>query len=413
MAISLYILSEGSVAANYGIGTFLREMVDFFQDKREFVITMIEFQSNVVAEFTVENMGAYSSIKIPAVRISGVERDSNRYYSNAWSLIKTQIEPTRNMLFHFNYYQEFPLIRMIRNDFPDSRICFTIHYQMWALQLKGNVRLFREILHKSDEEITTDEKDILIEYRNEKRLLDAVDAVICMSQYTFDLLLEDYGVRESKLVLIYNGLHDMYTPITPKQRLCLRRKMHFADDEKIILFVGRLSPEKGVDYLIEAFKLLLKKIKCQLVIVGDGDISYCLKLCAGVWKRVTFTGRIEKKCLYDFYKVADIGIMPSFHEQCSYVAIEMLMFNLPLIVSTSTGLCETLVDDKSKIHIIEKEKESTISVKNLSMLIMERLRCHPIDGRKRFLEEYNLPIMGNKYLSLYKSLFHQNNDKFA
>ena len=49
---------------------------------------------------------------------------------------------------------------------------------------------------------------------------------------------------------------------------------------------------------------------------------------------------MDKNLLFEFYQIADVGVMPSFHEQCSYVAIEMMMMGVPLITSDSTGLKE-------------------------------------------------------------------------
>lgn len=73
--------------------------------------------------------------------------------------------------------------------------------------------------------------------------------------------------------------------------------------------------------------------------------------CDDIYMNVIWTGLINKEKLYELYTIADMGIMPSFHEQCSYVAIEMMMHGLPIIGSTSTGLYEMIENNITGLHI--------------------------------------------------------------
>ena len=101
-----------------------------------------------------------------------------------------------------------------------------------------------------------------------------------------------------------------------------------------------LVEEKGLGYLIKAFRMLLKKNPdCRLVIAGDGDLSkyiYESRYCS----KITFVGKLPHKELYLLYQIADIGVLPSLMEQCSYTVIEMLMFGLPIIGTTTPGISE-------------------------------------------------------------------------
>ena len=62
-------------------------------------------------------------------------------------------------------------------------------------------------------------------------LFKETDKIICLARYTYTLLREEYGIPEEKLVLIYNGLKDEYIPISPEERLSIRRKLFFRDNE--------------------------------------------------------------------------------------------------------------------------------------------------------------------------------------
>ena len=96
--------------------------------------------------------------------------------------------------------------------------------------------------------------------------------------------------------------------------------------------------------MIKAFRMLLKKNPdCRLVIAGDGDLSkyiYESRYCS----KITFVGKLPHKELYLLYQIADIGVLPSLMEQCSYTVIEMLMFGLPIIGTTTPGISEMIED---------------------------------------------------------------------
>ena len=148
-------------------------------------------------------------------------------------------------------------------------------------------------------------------------------------------------------------------------------------EEKIILFVGRLDEIKGLGELIFTFKKLLQiDPYCHLVIVGDGFYSYYLNSCNPTWNKITFTGKLNKEDLYKLYQIADIGVLPSFHEQCSYVAIEMMMYGIPLVASTSTGLSEMIEDGVSGYHIpiIEYENHTDLNTYELQSKLLILLK---------------------------------------
>ena len=157
--------------------------------------------------------------------------------------------------------------------------------------------------------------------------------------------------------------------------------------------------------MIRAFKLILNnRPHARLIIIGDGEYNQYLNECKDCWEKITFTGRLDRKTVYNFYQIADVGVMPSFHEQCSYVAIEMMMFGLPLAVSTSTGLSEMVHDELEpfKVQVIALEKSASINPEELATKIMNILQnLEFINGiRNNYLEKFTCHTMGNKYLTM-------------
>ena len=110
--------------------------------------------------------------------------------------------------------------------------------------------------------------------------------------------------------------------------------------------------------------------------MGDGNYYKYLPLCRDCFGKITFAGKVDKELLSVFYQISDVGVMASFHEQCSYVAIEMMMYGIPLVASTSTGLSEMIEDGVSGYHIpiIEYENHTDLNTYELQSKLLILLK---------------------------------------
>ena len=159
-----------------------------------------------------------------------------------------------------------------------------------------------------------------------------------------------------------------------------------------------------MEFLITAFRRVLDiNLHARLILAGEGSYNTYLKECSGIRSRITFTGKVDKEELYQYYRIADVGVMPSFHEQCSYVGIEMMMHGVPLIGTSSTGLGEMIADDL-KVRLDESQEEQ-LSVELLADKIVSVLTTpHNVwrqASRKRYEECYTKEQMKNQYLKLF------------
>ena len=112
----------------------------------------------------------------------------------------------------------------------------------------------------------------------------------------------------------------------------LRKKWRIYQNEYLLLFAGRLHAVKGLDFLIDAFRKVLEKIPgCRLIIAGNGNFETYLQKAKDICTKITFTGLLEKKDLYELYQIADIGVVPSLYEPFGYVAVEMIMHDYLLL----------------------------------------------------------------------------------
>lgn len=274
----------------------------------------------------------------------------------------------------------------------------------WCFTLKGNTSLFKRILAKTEGTKNNQEEEIYQDFQNDSRLFKEVDRIICLSKYTSQLLYTTYNIPIEKITLIYNGLEDKAIFLTKAEKKQKKQSLLFDKEDKIILFVGRLDEIKGLDVLIKAFREVLhKEPKARLLIVGDGNFKTYMEEATDLAGRITYTGKVNKEQLYEYYQIATVGVMPSFHEQCSYVGIEMMMHGIPLIGTDSTGLSE-MVEEECRLHIDENNK-SLIVLEELSGLLSTILSNSPNNDlrtkyRKRYENNYSLSAMKTKFLHL-------------
>ncbi len=166
--------------------------------------------------------------------------------------------------------------------------------------------------------------------------------VIVNSNYMKGDLQRLFGLPFEKINVIPNGVNLLtYSGVDRDYEF---RRRFAMDNEKIILFVGRLVYEKGVQHLIAAMpKILAGYNDAKLVIAGKGGMMDELKQEAatlGISEKVYFTGYIGGKDVAKLYKSADIAVFPSTYEPFGIVALEAMLSERPVVVSDIGGLNE-------------------------------------------------------------------------
>lgn len=164
--------------------------------------------------------------------------------------------------------------------------------------------------------------------------------------------------------------------------------------------------------MIEAFHKVLGGIpESRLIIVGDGNYDKALDVSRPSYLRVTFTGFLNPDALYELYRLADVGVVPSLFEPFGYVPVEMMMHGLPIVATATSGLNE-VVDESCgrKVPLSVSTDEVTIDTDLLAEQIVYLLR-HPEEarrlgqnGRRRYLSEYTSERFGQRMLAFYESL---------
>jgi glycosyltransferase involved in cell wall biosynthesis len=172
--------------------------------------------------------------------------------------------------------------------------------------------------------------------------------IITCSYYMLSHVAWCFHLPENKISVIPNGVDVSKFNFTFNYWDVRNR---FANrSEKILLFVGRLVPEKGLDTLINALSMILAGgVNSKLVVVGEGPQKEMYQGMAndyGLGEKVYFAGYIDDWILRALYRVADVTVVPSKFEPFGIVALEAMAAHCPL-VTTSTGGLSEIVDDGS------------------------------------------------------------------
>jgi D-inositol-3-phosphate glycosyltransferase len=138
---------------------------------------------------------------------------------------------------------------------------------------------------------------------------------------------------------------DLFRPIGRETARCYLG----LKEERIILFVGRITPLKGIDNMLKAMAHLEEKQRIKLVVIGGDDHSQAeiqrlknLSRTLRIDEEVIFLGSVKQETLPFFYSAADLCVVPSYYESFGLVVLESLACGTP-VVATKVGCAESVI----------------------------------------------------------------------
>jgi glycosyltransferase involved in cell wall biosynthesis len=178
----------------------------------------------------------------------------------------------------------------------------------------------------------------------EREGMEEADIVIAVSDYTKQMIVKEYGIPASKIRVVHNGIDE---ETMPKGGGWLPRMRQLkAAGYKIVLFLGRITLQKGPDYFVRVAKRVSEKnSKVMFVVSGSGDMEGgIMQLAAqlGVSDRVLFTGFVTGPERYEMYSTADLFAMPSVSEPFGITPLEAMKTGTPVLVSKQSGISEVV-----------------------------------------------------------------------
>ncbi|OIQ50830.1 Glycogen synthase [Pseudodesulfovibrio hydrargyri] len=177
-------------------------------------------------------------------------------------------------------------------------------------------------------------------YDIERAGFEAADRIIAVSHFTKETIVNRYSIDPAKITVVHNAVE--------KDRRLGQLRVQKPFKEKLVLFLGRITFQKGPDYFVEAAaKVLEKHNDVRFAMAGTGDmfprmVERMAELRMG--DRFHFTGFVRGTDVERIYAMSDLYVMPSVSEPFGITPLEAMVFDVPCIVSKQSGVAEILED---------------------------------------------------------------------
>ena len=270
--------------------------------------------------------------------------------------------------------------------------------------------LMKNLVARSEEE-----RESIERIKTELMLVQEADQIISTGKTDAQYVQSLYNADPDKVAILTPGVD--LNLFKPGDKTVARQGIGAPIDEKIILFVGRIEPLKGIDVLLYSLKILLDKhpdMKVCVWIVG-GDISQPVDQWPKELKKlseirdvlniatsVKFVGRKEQEELPLYYQAADLLVMPSHYESFGITAVEAMACNVPVITTDVTGV-SNLIDEKHSILITSANNPIRLAERIATLLCDEEKYAKVSSSLRESVSDLSWDDAADQFIGLCKS----------
>ena len=241
-------------------------------------------------------------------------------------------------------------------------------------------------------------------YEIEKQGMQEADSIIAVSNFTKNKIIEHYGIDPDKIHVVHNAVEFNDNKFS-------KDLFKIKENDKVVLFLGRITLQKGPDYFLYAAKKALDiDPNIKFIIAGSGDMErFIIEKSAelGIADKVLFTGFLRGDDIDKAYQMADLYIMPSVSEPFGITPLEAMRNNTPVIISKQSGVSE-VINHCLKVDFWDINQ---IVNKMLGVLRYQELNdCLKHQGAievKKF--DWNIPA--KKCIDIYEKTLQENEKK--
>lgn len=220
------------------------------------------------------------------------------------------------------------------------------------------------------------------------------DKIICVSNQIGDMVVEKYGAIRSKVIVVHNG-----SASDIKKSFAKRFKI--GKDDKVVLYAGRMTLQKGPEYFLRAAKRVLEyEPHTKFVMIGTGDmLTRMIELSAelGISKSVLFHGFYSREEADIFFSMADVFVMPSVLEPFGIVPLEAMAKGTPTIISKQSGIAEIL-QNTFKVDFWDIDE---MAHKILALIKYEHLHSHMVNLGFDEFDSFDWGSRAKKVMDVY------------
>ena len=254
----------------------------------------------------------------------------------------------------------------------------------------------------------------IVEYLTKFYCDKTATELIVPTKKTYDLFKNKYKI-ERNVHIIPTGIEIERFSNNKKNLpkiLKLKEKYNIKDNDKVLLFVGRLGKEKSVDFLIKEHCNIIKKYPfCKLLIVGDGpDFEYFKKLVKKykIEDNVIFTGKVPWEEVPLYYHMANIFVTASVTETQGLTVIEAMSASLPVVAINDESFNTVITNDLNG-YLFNNKKEYR---EYISLLLNDESKCKTMSKHAKINSQiYSSKYFADRVVNVYKSAVNIENNK--
>jgi glycosyltransferase involved in cell wall biosynthesis len=240
-----------------------------------------------------------------------------------------------------------------------------------------------------------------------KKILAKGDAFIAVSSETKLFMHKEYGIPLSKINIIELGADKELFRFDQKSREEVRSNLNIGKNDIVVIYAGKITPEKGPLIILESLIDLIKEKKICILIVGNGEEEYVNKIKSFVKKnyiqnKIFWHDYVKNLELYKFFSAADIAVWP---KEAAVSMIEAASCGLPIIISNSIPGIKNRISNNNGLAYKEGDLSDLrncvkLLVKDPSLRIKMGMK-----GRELIEREFSWEKQNQKFLKIYKQFY--------
>jgi len=217
--------------------------------------------------------------------------------------------------------------------------------------------------------------------------MEKADKIIAVSHFTKRVIVEKYGINPDKITVVHNAVY----PIGEGEK------------KNIVLFLGRLTIQKGPEFFLKTAKKVLEHEDTRFVVAGMGDMLPRLidqAIDMGISNRVIFTGKLTEEEVKHIYKISSVYVMPSVSEPFGITALEAISAGTPTIVSKTAGVSEVF-NNCMRVDFWDTDEMAN---KIIALLRYDVLRKTMSEHSKQEIELFTWDRVAEKTIDVYRGI---------
>ena len=309
-------------------------------------------------------------------------------------------------LIHSHYWMSGVAAKVLKNE--------------WGVPI---IHMFHTLSQMKDK-VARNENEIEGQYRlsGEFEILEEADQIIAATQAEREQLVNFYHAEEKNINILPPGVDtSRFYPISTEEA---KEFIGIHPEDRMILFVGRIEPLKGIETLLRAISLVRDSevmIDCPhhlIIIGGDPNITnnvlgsemtriQNLSKDMGLDDMVIFLGRRDQDSLPYYYSAADIVVVPSHYESFGMVALEAMACGTPVIASQVGGLAYLVQDGVTGFFVKDGDPQD-LSKRLKQLICQDELRYDFGKQASRYAKDYSWNIITKKMIENYRTVLSKN-----